>query len=220
MYEVIILTISPELERNEFDTLLPLVSPEKQERIKKFRLFQDARNCLLGDILSRVEICRATGFNNRQLKFTVNNFGKPLLISCPDIHYNISHSRDYIACVIADKPVGIDVEVIKPINLKIAERFFSPDETSYIMAGEKALRFYEVWTKKESHVKWEGKGLNKPLASFSVIDKGKHDRPIYHKIFHTSEAICHTCSLINTPPSVRFIDTVHLQAYAMGLDPY
>ena len=214
MFEVAILMISPELEHDEFEKLLPLVSPEKRERIKKFHFFQDARNCLLGDVLSRVEICRATGLSNRQLYFSVNEFGKPFLITNPNVHFNISHAGHYAACTVADKAVGIDVEVIKPIDFKIAERFFVSDETTYIMSDEildeKTLRFFEVWTKKESHIKWEGKGLYKPLTSFSVFDVIQCNQPIYHKIFQSDEVICHTCSLKEEAPSVRFIDTTSL----------
>ena len=32
------------------------------------------------------------------------------------------------------------------------------------------LRFYEIWTKKESRIKWEGKGLSIPLPSKNVLD--------------------------------------------------
>lgn len=207
MFEVVFLTISPEPIHDEFNEMLSLVSPEKRERIKKFHFFEDARNCLMGDVLSRIEICRVTGLKNRQLEFSVNDFGKPFLVTNQNVHFNISHAGHYIACVVADRAVGIDVEVIKPIDLKIAERFFASDETIYIMSGEKVLRFYEVWTKKESHIKWDGKGLHKSLASFSVFDTNKHNQPTYHKILQSDEVICHCCSLEKETPSIRFTDT-------------
>jgi 4'-phosphopantetheinyl transferase len=183
------------------------VSQDKQERIKKFRFFQDARNCLLADMLVRMEILRATEFNNRQLEFSVNAYGKPFLINDPHIHYNISHTGNYIACAVANEPVGIDVELIKPADLKIAERFFTPDETKYIKAGDQSIRFYEVWTKKESFVKWEGKGLSNPLPSFSIFDSGEPERLFYHEIFHNEEAICHVCSTKESAPSIRIMNT-------------
>jgi len=210
MFEVVILTAPPELERDEFDMLLSLVSPEKQERIKNFHFFRDARNCLLGDVLSRVEICRATGLSNKQLEFSVNCFGKPFLVSRPNVHFNISHAGDYIACVVADKPVGIDIEIIKPIDLKIAERFFTSDEFAYIMVGDKTLCFYEIWTKKESYIKWAGKGLHKHLTSFSAFDACEYNPKFYRKIVQNNEAICYACSLKKEPPSIRLIDIVSL----------
>ena len=206
MLKVTILEATSEFRQNEFDKLLPLVSQEKQERIKKFHFFQDARNSLLGDVLSRIEICYVTGMCNKQLEFSVNEYNKPLLTINPHIHFNISHAGSYIACVVSDEPVGIDIELIKPIDIKIAERFFAPDETTYITADDSIFRFYEVWTKKESRIKWEGKGLHIPLPSFSVFDTGSHNQPTYHKIFQNHEALCHTCSLKSEAPSFRIMD--------------
>lgn len=111
MFKIVILTVIPELTLNMFDTLLILVSTEKQERIKKFHFFRDARNCLLGDVLSRVEICRALGVSNKQLRFSVNAYGKPFLTNDSNVHFNISHAGHYVACVVADELVGIDIEL-------------------------------------------------------------------------------------------------------------
>ena len=47
MFETVILTITEELSQKDFITLLPLVTPDKRERIKQFHIFRDARNCLL-----------------------------------------------------------------------------------------------------------------------------------------------------------------------------
>ncbi|OJU09404.1 MAG: hypothetical protein BGN88_09745 [Clostridiales bacterium 43-6] len=204
MFEVVILTVMSELTQNEFDTLLPLISLEKQERIRKFHFFQDARNCLLGDVLARVEICRATGLSNKHLEFSVNSYGKPFLADSSHVYFNISHAGHYITCVIADESVGIDIELIKPVNLIIAERFFTPDETEYVMAGDYTFRFYEVWTKKESRIKWEGKGLHKTLPSFSVFEP--NEQITYYEAFHNDEAICHVCSKKQIAPSVRVSD--------------
>ena len=206
MFEVVILTVTSKLSQNEFDTLLHLVSPDKQERIKKFHFKRDAQNCLLGDILARVEICRSTEISMKQLEFAFNKYGKPFLIDKPRIQFNISHAEHYVACAVADEPVGIDIEIIKPVELKIAERFFSPDETDYILVDDHTRRFYEVWTKKESRIKWEGKGLHKPLPSFSVFESTEQDRLTYHEVFQNDEAICHVCSTKQTPPSIKVID--------------
>lgn len=206
MFEVVILTVKSELAQNEFDTLLPLVSLEKQERIKRFRFKRDAQNCLLGDVLARSEICCTTGLANNQLEFSTNNFGKPFLVNKAHIHFNISHAGHHIACAVSGQPVGIDIELIKPVDIKIAERFFTPDETTYINDGELEQRFYEVWTKKESHIKWEGKGLYKPLTSFSVFDSHIHTNPYYYKIFDNKDAVGHACTTKNSSPLIKMLD--------------
>jgi len=207
MLKITILTSIPELKKNEFEELLSFVSKEKQERIKKYHFFRDAQNCLLGDILSRIEICRVTGFCNDQLRFSVNKYGKPFLSTNHYVHFNVSHAANYIACAISDEHVGIDIETIKTVDFRIAERFFTSDEITYVMACEKTIRFYEIWTKKESRIKWEGKGLYIPLNSFSVFDSSEYGKSNYHKVFQNDEAICHIYSLKNEKPSISIIDT-------------
>lgn len=205
MLEVAILRVVPDLTQCEFNALLLLVSSEKQERIKKFHFFKDAQNCLLGDILFKNEICRVTGLKAKHLQISTNAHGKPFLVSYPNIHFNISHSKHYIACAVSEQPVGIDIEFIKPTDLKIAERFFTSDEIAYIMASNHMNRFYEIWTKKESRIKWEGKGLCSPLNSFSVLEQKNHIR--YHKAFQNNEVICHVCSTQQTLLSTKVLDT-------------
>ena len=212
-FEAVVLIVDPLLTQRELDALLPFVSLEKQERIKRFHFVRDTQNALLGDILARVEICRATGLSNKQLAFSTNEYGKPYLTTTLDIHYNISHAGHYIACAIDEQPVGIDIEMMKAVDLKLAERFFSPDEAEYILAATGVLttrRFFEVWTKKESRIKWEGKGLSKPLPSFSVFDFEEQRAIYYHQVFHDDKAICHLCSAKREEPSVRVMDTAAL----------
>ena len=98
----------------------------------------------MGDVLARSEISQTTGLANKQLEFSTNNFGKPFLFNNSHIHFNISHAGNYIACVVSDQPVGIDIELINPVDIKVAERFFTSDETAYIKDGEQEQRFYEV----------------------------------------------------------------------------
>ena len=97
MFEVVILTVTPEFTQNELDTLLPLVTSDKQKRIHRFHFFRDARNCLLGDILARIEICCFTDLNINQIEFLVNEYGKLFVVDKPRIHFNISHAGNYVA---------------------------------------------------------------------------------------------------------------------------
>jgi len=209
LYEVNILIADKELTRSVFDSLLPLVSRDKRDRITKFHSYRDAQNALLGDIAARMLICRATGLSNSHLEFTSNEYGKPFLINDPHVHHNISHANQYIACVLDDQPVGIDIEHIKPIEMKIAKRFFAPDEIAYVVSADDSLlvqRFYEIWTKKESRIKWEGKGLSTSLPAFSVFDPLDTERIYYHEVFRNDDYICHVCTIKPEKPPVKVID--------------
>ena len=111
------------------------------------------------------------GIARGKLIIDKNKYGKPFLVNFPNVHYNISHTKGLVVCAISDNYVGIDVERIKPFNKRIVERFFSENEREYIFASKENQdeRFAEIWTKKESYVKWIGKGMAIPIDSFDVL---------------------------------------------------
>jgi 4'-phosphopantetheinyl transferase len=76
-----------------------------------------------------------------------------------------------------ESPVGVDVERIRMDSGKenIARRYFTPEEQEYLFSAgeaEKAERFFEIWTAKESYLKYLGTGLRRSLNSFSVVPDG------------------------------------------------
>lgn len=153
------------------DSLMKLVSDGKRERIKTFMFQQDSLRSLLGDLLSRYAICKRTKYKNSQLKFGVNDYNKPVLIKPSELHFNISHSGNWVVCAVADELVGIDVEFIKNINFEIAKRFFTKDEYSDLIKQNPTNQlkyFYLIWTLKESYIKADGRGLSLPLNSFCI----------------------------------------------------
>ena len=65
----------------------------------------------------------------------------------PRILFNISDAGNFVAVTIDDKPVGIDIELVMPIDLKIAERFFANDEKDYIFSQStewQSRAFFEI----------------------------------------------------------------------------
>lgn len=95
---------------------------------------------------------------------------KPRLVKPDGVCYNLSHSGDYTLLALSDNEVGVDIERIKPVDLRLAEKFFTKKEWEAIEgAGGGALRlFYRTWVIKEAYLKALGVGLNRPLNSFEV----------------------------------------------------
>jgi len=209
MLDTYILKIDRTIEKDNFDGLLSSVSEEKKERISRFHRFEDAQRSLLGDVLARYAICKRLGVKNKDLVFGVNEYGKPILIAPSRIHFNISHSGNWVACAIDESQVGIDVEEIKPISFKIAERFFSRDEYLALLSQPEKTQlkyFYMIWTLKESYIKAEGKGLSIPLNSFTVrietnninVIVGNKAREFYfYQSFLDSDVVYAICTLNN-----------------------
>ncbi len=160
--------------------LLKLLSSEKQQSITRFRFVRDKKLSLFSDLAVRYLACSILGVNNSRLVFSKEEFGKPYLAGFPGFHYNISHTGNAVAVGIHEKPIGVDIEKIKPFDIGIAKRFFCKKEQEYILSRseKQAELFYEVWTKKEAFVKWIGKGLAMPFTDFDVTD-AKTDKMLY-----------------------------------------
>lgn len=153
--------------------LLSKVSLEKQRRIANFRRKEDAYRSLLGELLVRLAIIRHTPLANQEIVFASNLYGKPFLQNKPEFCFNLSHSGQWVVLICGWRSsfLGIDVEKITPMDMKLAERFFSRPEYDalLLLTGENQLDyFFHLWTLKESYMKALGKGLSIPLDSFSI----------------------------------------------------
>ncbi|MDR2538661.1 MAG: 4'-phosphopantetheinyl transferase superfamily protein [Bifidobacteriaceae bacterium] len=91
--------------------------------------------------------------------FSYNQYGKPEL---EGVCFNISHTAGS-ACVLIDSQMcGVDIEKFtKTPPWEIMPQVFTRGEISWI--GREPLKFWEVWTSKESWVKFWGKGLSFPI---------------------------------------------------------
>ena len=143
--------------------------------VLKFRKPADLQRSLLGEALARAQLSRVSGIPAIDLTIVRTEKGKPHLEDIPDLHYNISHSGEWVVMAQSDMEVGIDVERIREPQYRIAERFFSAQELQELnRLNGKAKKefFFDLWTLKESYLKLLGKGLTKSLGSFT-LKRGK-----------------------------------------------
>ena len=71
--------------------------------------------------------------------------GKPFFSYRPSLHYNISHSGDYVVCILADQEVGIDVQVHRKANYERMLRRMVPEaQYAEILEGpDMEQKFFE-----------------------------------------------------------------------------
>ncbi|MCR8644583.1 4'-phosphopantetheinyl transferase superfamily protein [Paenibacillus sp. N1-5-1-14] len=161
--------LSETIEVDMFQSKLALLPQEQQKRIMRFVRKEDRDRALVGALLTRSTIEELCRIPIQEIELAANAYGKPHLPAYPDFHFNISHSGEWVVGAFDSAPIGVDVEQIQPIDLAIADRFFTKQERDYIVnvAEQKQLeRFYDFWTLKESYIKAVGKGLSIPLDSF------------------------------------------------------
>lgn len=100
-----------------------------------------------------------------------NEFGKPCMAGGPD--FNISHSGDWVAGIRSFKgKVGVDVEQIRPIDIDLFTRQFSPMERQKMkLTEDPTAAFFEAWTGKEAVMKADGRGMRIPLHAIQLTPK-------------------------------------------------
>ncbi|MBQ0024916.1 MAG: 4'-phosphopantetheinyl transferase superfamily protein [Bacteroidales bacterium] len=99
--------------------------------------------------------------------------GKPFLKDYPSIHFNLSHCRDGILCVVDDNPVGCDIECIADkLDDSLCRACLNDEEyLSVRSSSDPCAEFIRYWTIKESLLKYSGRGLTDSLPSL-LADAG------------------------------------------------
>ena len=159
-----------------FAQMLPFITEDRKNKIMQLKKKEDRCRSLAAGLLLEYAL-REYGISllpgkMQQMYLRFGEKGKPVLNGKTGIHFNLSHSGRYVAGVFSDEEVGIDVEQIRKGQMKVAERFFCPEEYLALQKGKMKKAdcyFTELWTRKESYIKAVGKGMALDLASFCVV---------------------------------------------------
>ena len=171
MIELHAVKLPKHIEKTTFNNLILHVPEDRQVAIKRFIKIQDSLRTLTGEILTRCAIRERTKLSNEEIVFAINKYGKPYVKNVENLQFNVSHSGEWVVCAVDTEPIGIDIEIIKSINLKVAKRFFSQEEYRDFVSKDENVKmgyFYDLWTLKESYVKAVGRGLSIPPNTFTI----------------------------------------------------
>ncbi len=98
-----------------------------------------------------------------------SDLGKPFFPDYPDIHFNYSHSKNYVACGLSDHEIGVDIEDIRKVKESLIRNISHVNEYWWIKQAETEDELYDrtilLWTIKESYLKQKGTGINCRLNS-------------------------------------------------------
>ena len=138
---------------NNIDAIYQKLSEDKKVKASKFVHLDDKKRSIIASYL----IDKYSG--EGALKY--NEYKKPYKDN--GIYFNVSHSYDYVIIGVAKQNVGVDIEQIREFDSKLADYVFD-------FKVDNAYDFYFNWTKKESIIKYNGKGVSNKMKEIPIKD--------------------------------------------------
>ena len=169
------------MAEGRLEALIPRLPPERQQRIARLRRRED--QCLsaaAGLLLERALDDAGVPAGQRALR--LGEQGKPYLAGREDVFFNLSHAGRIAVCLLSGHENGCDVETERHADLRVAERFFAPDEARLLRGAPEEVReelFFRLWTLKESFSKTLGAGLQVGFDRFVMRRQGSEWRVDY-----------------------------------------
>lgn len=154
----------------EYDKYFSMMDESRKAAVSRMRIENDRRRSVLGEALARLGISRLLNCNEEEITFTRTEKGKPLCVN-GDAFFNVSHCGDIVICAVDGQNVGIDIEKIRDVEMRITRIACTDSDREYIF-GEKEInldeiepndeilkRLFTVWTAKEAYFKFVGIGI-------------------------------------------------------------
>ncbi len=169
------------IDEPDYRAFAGMLSIEERARADALGRADDRRDYVVAHAMLRRALAFGTGSTPEQLVFERGAHGKPLLVqtgTASPRHFSLTHSAGLVACAISSAhAIGIDAEAIDRATdvIRIATRYFTMEEAQAVLrssAGDRAARFFELWTLKEALLKAAGIGpaTTVDCVSFCVDD--------------------------------------------------
>jgi len=156
-----------------------ILSPLEQARAARFRMPDDRRRYRAAHAQVRRLLAGKLGCDAAQIRFAVNDGGKPWVRDAGDLHFSLSYAGDHALVGISTAgAIGVDVERLRPIDdaVDLARTHFSACEMATVErtppGPARDRTFLQGWTRKEACVKAIGTGLSLDTSGFvSGVDR-------------------------------------------------
>ena len=153
---------------------LTFLSAERKKQIEQLKNPAAARLSLGAGVLLFLALQRC-GYENEPEHIKKGKHGKPYLEGV-NFHFSLSHSGSYALCAYAEQNIGADLQQIKENPPQKTQKIVSKEEESFLSKQaeeERKTLFFRLWARKESLMKWDGRGLQLPLPQLSFVQNGQ-----------------------------------------------
>ena len=171
--------LNDDIANFDWQAALPLLSYQRRELCLKFKHEQGRKTCAAAYLLLCEGLREEYGISEKPV-FEYGEHGKPSIVGHPEIFFNMSHCREAAICVLSNKPVGVDIESIRPYNESLARYTMSDEEMALIESAERRdVEFIRLWTLKEAVLKCSGEGIRNDMKH--VLDGLKDAKTVINE---------------------------------------
>ena len=159
-----------------------LLSPDERRYAARFTNDSARLQFVVSRAKLRELLARYANQSPHDLRFGMTREGKPFLSSAREFEFNLTHSGDIVIYGVGlSRPVGVDVEFIKPIPraLELSKRYMTPDEHDLVANATPEARdhtFLSLWVKREGSGKAFGVGI------WKVLEHNGASNPLFAQI--------------------------------------
>ena len=154
------------------------VTLQRQEKIKRFYFIDDKIRCLVAYLLLFKILKEDYKIENFQ-EFRLDDNGKPYLKNNKNLFFNISHCENFVACIVGEGEVGIDIQDPFPYDIDIAKQICSKEELETLTNNneiDNERQINRIWVLKEAYTKFTGEGLLADLKNIDFSSEKKQNR--------------------------------------------
>lgn len=171
MLQIYLMKTDDFLENDKFLQGCSLVDGVRLQKIQSCKQTEDkVRSLCCGLLLQYAMKKQIGGKMPLDLQYRSGEHGKPYFADYPQLHFNLSHSGEYVVLAFANQEVGIDIQQKRPIKEALVKKVLSGWEYiqyKRLTDGDACNWFFRCWCAKESYSKLNGIGLRQELAEIS-----------------------------------------------------
>lgn len=179
-----------DVSSEELDEMIALLPEWRREVVMKYKFEQGRKESAVAYMLLCRGLRECYGITEMP-EFEYGEHGKPTLKGHPEIHFNLSHCKKAVVCVLSDHEIGVDVECLGrlydrngEVRDALAHYTLCDEEYNRVMsADDPDAEFTKLWTRKEALLKLTGEGITDDIKTVlykynnvkieTVLDKDK-----------------------------------------------
>ena len=151
------------LSGEEAAALTKLLPPARSTRLIQQRTPEKRQEVLCAYGLLLLALRRRQGWTVFP-EIVLDAGGKPRFPDHPGVEFSISHTAGAALAALSDRPVGADIERIRPLR---------PETMRRIAGTEDLDAFFRCWVRREARSKCSGKGVGTMLRTEPPLETGE-----------------------------------------------